>query len=96
MSAVGHSRTGEQSLLQELIYLNIIAPGMDQHSAMSKQPKMAERLLAHARMCREVADECGNKELAADFNKLALECIQAAAACKEQPSLRNDARLVLL
>ena len=45
---------------------------------------MAKRLLAHARMCQEVADECGNKELAADFNKLALECIQAAAACKEQ------------
>ena len=43
-------------------------------------------------MCREVA--CGNK--AADFNKLALECIQAAAVCKDQPNLRNDARLVLL
>ena len=66
---------------------NIIAPGMDQYStSMSKQLKMVERLLAHARMCREVADECGNSELAADFNKLALECIQAAAACKEQPS----------
>jgi len=50
---------------------------MDQYSAMSEQPKLAERLLAHARMCREVADECGNKELAADFNRLALECIQA-------------------
>ena len=69
---------------------------MDQYSAMSEQPKLAERLLAHARMCREVADECGNKELAADFNKLALECIQAAAVCKDQPNLRNDARLVLL
>ena len=57
---------------------------------------MAERLLAHARMCREVVDACGNKELAADFNKLALECIQAAAVCKDQPNLRNDACLVLL
>jgi len=61
---------------------------------MSKQ--MTERLLAHARMCRQMADECGNKELAADFNRLALECIQAAAVHKEQPNLRNDARLVLL
>jgi hypothetical protein len=69
---------------------------MDQYSAMSEQRKMAERLLAHARMCQEVADECENKGLAADFNKLALECIQAAAVCKEQPNLRNDARLVLL
>jgi hypothetical protein len=79
-----------------LIYLNIIAPGLGQYSVMSEQLKMAKRLLAHARMCQEVADECGNKELAADFNELALECIQAAAACKEQPNLRNDARLVLL
>jgi len=61
---------------------------------MSKQ--MTERLLAHARMCRQMADECGNKELAADFNRLALECIQAAAVCKEQPNLRKDARFVLL
>jgi len=43
-----------------------------------------------------MADECGNKELAADFNRLALECIQAAAVCKEQPNLRKDARFVLL
>jgi len=57
---------------------------------------MAERLFAHARMCREVADECGNKKLAADFNELALECIQAAALCEEQSNLQNDARLVLL
>ena len=57
---------------------------------------MAERLLAHARMCREVVDACGNKELAAAFNKLALERIEAASVCKDQPNLRNDARLVLL
>ena len=64
-------------LFQELIYLNIIAPGMDQYSAMSEQPKMAANApLADVRMCREVADECGNKKLAADFNELALECIQ--------------------
>jgi hypothetical protein len=45
---------------------------------------MAERLLAHARMRREVVDACGNKELAADSNKLALECIQAAVGAGEQ------------
>jgi len=57
---------------------------------------MSERFLAHARMCREVVDACGSKELPADFHKLALECIQAAAVCKDQPNLRNDARLALL
>lgn len=63
---------------------------------MSSQLKMAERLLAHAKMCQEVASECSNEELAADFNQLALECIEAAAACKQQPNLQNGARLVLM
>jgi hypothetical protein len=54
---------------------------------MSEPPKMAERLLAHAKMCHEVASECGDEKLAADFNKLALECIEAAAACKPQRKL---------
>ena len=47
---------------------------------------MAERLLAHAKMCHEVASECGDEKLAADFN-IALECIEAAAACKQQRTL---------
>jgi hypothetical protein len=58
-----------------LIYLNVIAPGMDQYLVMSERPKMAECLLVDTRMCWQVADECGNKELAGDFNKLAVECI---------------------
>jgi uncharacterized protein (DUF433 family) len=63
---------------------------------MSEPPKMAERLLAHAKLCREVASECWDNELAADFNKLALECIEAAVACKQQPNLQNDTRLILM
>jgi uncharacterized protein (DUF433 family) len=63
---------------------------------MSEPPKMAERLLAHAKLCQEVASECWDDELAADFNKLALECIEAAVACKQQPNLQNDARLALM
>jgi hypothetical protein len=47
---------------------------------MSEPPKMAERLLAHEKLCKEVASECWDNELAADFNKLALECIEAEAA----------------
>jgi len=57
---------------------------------------MAARLLAHAKICREVATECSNEELAADFNKLALECIEAAAACEQQPNIRNGAGLALM
>jgi hypothetical protein len=52
--------------------------------------KIAERLLAHAKMCREVASECGCTDLAADFNELALECVQPATVCKQQPNLCND------
>jgi uncharacterized protein (DUF433 family) len=63
---------------------------------MPELPKMAERLLAHAKLCQEVASECSDNELAADFNKLALECIEAAVACKQQPNLQNDARLALM
>lgn len=63
---------------------------------MFEPPKVAERLLAHARLCQEVASECGNEELAADFNKLALECIEAAVACKQKPNIQHDARLVLM
>lgn len=63
---------------------------------MSEPPKMAERLLAHAKLCQEVASECWDDELAADFNKLALECIEAAVACKQQPKLHTHARLFLM
>ena len=63
---------------------------------MSEPLKMTECLLAHAKLCQEVASECCDNKLAADFNKLALECIAAAVACKQQPALQNDAFLVLL
>lgn len=63
---------------------------------MSEPPKMAERLLAHAKLCQEVVSECWDNELAADFNKLALEYIEAAVACKQQPNLQNDTCLILM
>jgi uncharacterized protein (DUF433 family) len=79
-----------------LIYRNVIARALGNLGFMSEQPKMAERLLAHAKMCQEVASECGNEELAADFNRLALECLEAAAACTQQANLQNGVRLVLM
>lgn len=79
-----------------LIYRKAITWSRGQIILMSQPLKMAERLLAHAKMCQEVASECANEELAADFNKLALECIEAAAACGQQPNLRNDVVLALM
>ena len=83
-------------VLRQLIYRNVITRGFGQIRFMSEPQKMAERLLAHAKMCREVASECWNEELAADFNELALECIEAAVACKQQPNLHNDVGLALM
>ena len=71
----------------ELIYHNVVARDFGQLRGVTSMPKMADRLLAHAKMCHEVASECGDENLAADFNKLALECIEAAAACKQQRTL---------
>ena len=38
----------------------------------------AERLLAHSRLCRQIARECWDKETAAELEKLAEECDRAA------------------
>jgi hypothetical protein len=37
-----------------------------------------ERLLAHARRCRQMASQTFNEEIAAELRKLALECTRAA------------------
>lgn len=42
--------------------------------------KIAERLLAHARLCRQIADAALSEEVAEEFGRLADECLRAAAA----------------
>ena len=39
---------------------------------------VVERLLAHARRCREMAGETWNEDIAAELRKLAVECTRAA------------------
>lgn len=46
---------------------------------MSPTSQLAERLLAHARLCRQIARECWNEETAAELEKIADECDRAAA-----------------
>ena len=46
---------------------------------MSPSSQHAERLHAHARLCRQIARECWDKETAAELEKLAEECDRAAA-----------------
>jgi hypothetical protein len=44
-----------------------------------KSSKMAERLLAHARLCRQIAEQSWNEETAQRLDTLAQECVRAAA-----------------
>jgi hypothetical protein len=46
---------------------------------VSPSSKLAERLLAHARLCRQIARQTWNEETAAELEKLAAECDLAAA-----------------
>ena len=40
---------------------------------------VAERLLAHARLCEHAAQECWNEQTAEKLRDMARECIRAAA-----------------
>ena len=45
----------------------------------TKASVIAERLLAHAKLCDEIARECGNKATAAKLRRMARDCAQTAA-----------------
>ena len=45
---------------------------------MSQPSIIGERLLAHARLCREIADATMNEETASKLESMAKDCIQAA------------------
>lgn len=50
-------------------------------AAMSQPSKIAERLLAHARLCRQIARESWNEETACKLAEMADECTRAAENC---------------
>ena len=52
---------------------------------MSQPPAIAERLLAHARLCREIANATFNEETARKLERLAEECLQAACEAEPEP-----------
>ncbi len=47
--------------------------------APKKTSAIAERLLAHARLCEEIARECWNEETAEKLRRMANECASTAA-----------------
>lgn len=53
-------------------------------SPVPNAPKIAERLLAHARLCRQIAEATWSEEVAQKLGRLADECTQAAAeVCRD-------------
>jgi hypothetical protein len=45
---------------------------------VSPSSKLAERLLAHARLCRQIARQSRNEKTAAELEKLAEDCDRTA------------------
>jgi hypothetical protein len=45
---------------------------------MSQKPTIAERLLAHAKLCREIARRSWSEEIARHLERLAEDCTRAA------------------
>jgi hypothetical protein len=68
-----------------LTSINALNPGLGHKAAMSSpatNPRfsaIAERLLAHARFCEEIAQECQSEQTALKLRRLARECAQTAA-----------------
>jgi hypothetical protein len=52
---------------------------------MSQPSTISERLLAHARLCREIADATMNEETASKLERMAQDCIQAARDAEPAP-----------
>jgi hypothetical protein len=58
---------------------------------LSPSSQLAERLLAHALLCRQVARQSSHEQTAAALEQLAHECVVTAA--KASPVAETTARL---
>jgi hypothetical protein len=47
-------------------------------ASMKHPPAIVERLLAHARICRDIANATFNEETARKLDRMAEECLKAA------------------
>jgi len=68
-----------------LIFLKAATGGCRHETGMSQPSTIVERLLAHARICREIADTTLNEEIARKLEELAEDCIRAARDIKPAP-----------
>jgi hypothetical protein len=56
-----------------------------QKPSMSQPSTIAARLLAHARICREIADATLHAETANELERLARECVETARGATAEP-----------
>jgi hypothetical protein len=71
-----------------LIFLNAPTAGCQHETDMSHPSTIAERLLAHARICREVADATLNEKTARQLEQLAEDCVRAARDVEPVPQFQ--------
>ena len=60
------------------MFLNAARAGCRQFTNMSQPSIIAQRLLAHARICRDIAAATANAETAGELERMALACVAAA------------------
>ena len=56
---------------------------------MSQPSTMAERLLAHARICQEIANTTLNAQTARELELLAADCVRAARDAEPAPQFQR-------
>ena len=67
------------------MFLNAARAGCRQFTSMSQPSIIAQRLLAHARICRDIAAATANEETAGELERLALDCVEAARGADSEP-----------
>jgi hypothetical protein len=50
-----------------------------------QSPKIAERFIAHAKLCRQIANQCRDEEIAHQLERLAEQCVRAARNANPVP-----------
>jgi hypothetical protein len=68
-----------------LIFLNAARAGCGHFGIMSQPSFIAQRLLAHARICRDIAAATANEETAGELERMALDCVAAACDADSEP-----------
>ncbi len=67
-----------------------MSPDRAPHTA--KFSAIADRLLAHARLCEQIAQECWNKDTAQKLRRMAEDCARTAAELAPATVARHGTR----